>query len=186
MVTLATSPSKTLYGDESGWLPWLEALPAGYSPDDLTLIRSACEFAEPLYADRLFLDDPTLMQHALGTAGIVANLPLDAGAVAAAVLHAVPDCLEDAGEALVKHFGKDMALVVHHPLGDLLEASGQPVGLGAAMRFHHADDDIGAFQLALARLRQHFIGLADARREAEEYLEPAAPFRGGVGQQSFR
>ena len=112
MVTLATSPSKSLYGTDSGWLSWLDTLPAGYSSEDLALIRRACEFAEPLYADRLFLNDTTLMQHALGTAGIVASIPLDAGAVAAAVLHAAPDCLADASEQLEKLFGKDIAVMV--------------------------------------------------------------------------
>ncbi|MFA7239489.1 MAG: bifunctional (p)ppGpp synthetase/guanosine-3',5'-bis(diphosphate) 3'-pyrophosphohydrolase [Sulfuricellaceae bacterium] len=112
MVTLATTPSPSLYIGGSGWQAWLDALPAGYAPDDVALIRRACEFAEPLYAGRQFLDNTTLMQHALGTAGIVADLPLDSGAVAAAVLHALPDCLEDAGEQLEKHFGKNIAMLV--------------------------------------------------------------------------
>jgi len=112
MVTLATSPSLSLYGDADGWLSWLEALPAGYTPDDLALIRAACEFVAPLYAESAFLGETTLIQHALGSAGIVANLPLDAGAVAAAVLHAVPDCLENSGELLEKRFGKDIAALV--------------------------------------------------------------------------
>jgi GTP pyrophosphokinase len=112
MVTLATSPSQSLYIDADAWLSWLEALPAGYSPDDLALIRDACEFVAPLYADQVFLGETTLILHALGTAGIVANLPLDAGAVAAAVLQAVPDCLDNGGEQLEKRFGKDVAALV--------------------------------------------------------------------------
>ncbi len=112
MVTLATSPSKSLYGDAESWISWLEALPAGYQADDLALIRGACEFIAPLYAGQSFLGETSLIQHALGTAGIVAQLPLDAGAVAAAVLHAAPDCLDDAAEQLEKRFGKDIAGLV--------------------------------------------------------------------------
>jgi hypothetical protein len=43
------------------------------------------------------------------------------------------------------------------------------------MGLDHADDDIDAVQLALARLREHLVGLADAGRGAEEDLELAAP-----------
>ncbi len=112
MVTLATAPARTLYADTDNWLAWLESLPVAYSSADLALIRSACEFVAPLYVGERYLGETGLMQHALGSAGIVAQLPLDAGAVAAAVLYAVPDCLEKFGDALETAFGKDVAVLV--------------------------------------------------------------------------
>jgi hypothetical protein len=41
------------------------------------------------------------------------------------------------------------------------------------MGFDHADDDVDAFEPALACLRQHGIGLTDAGSRAEENLQPA-------------
>jgi GTP pyrophosphokinase len=112
MVTLASAPARALYADTENWLVWLESLPVAYPPGDMALVRSACEFAAPLYDGKCYLGDTGLMQHALGSAGVVAQLPLDAGAVAAAVLYAVPDYLENPGEALEKAFGKDISVLV--------------------------------------------------------------------------
>ena len=47
-------------------------------------------------------------------------------------------------------------------------------GLGPAMGFHDADDDILPSRLRRCAPRQHGIGLADARRRTEKYLQPAA------------
>ena len=54
-----------------------------------------------------------------------------------------------------------------------LEALEQRAGLGAAVRLDEADDDVDALGLEAARARQHRVGLADARRGAEEHLQPA-------------
>ena len=49
----------------------------------------------------------------------------------------------------------------------------QRLGLGPAVGFDHADDDIDAgFQLGMRAL-QHLVGLADAGGGADEDLEPA-------------
>ncbi len=40
------------------------------------------------------------------------------------------------------------------------------------MRFHDADDDVDPLALEAMGLLQHFVGLADARREAEIDLQP--------------
>ncbi len=57
---------------------------------------------------------------------------------------------------------------------DELEALGLRDGFGAAVGLEVADDDIDAFVLQLLGLRQHLIGLADARRVAEKDFEFAA------------
>lgn len=107
MVTLATSSLHT-----ADLETWLASLPGNFAADDLALIRSACEYAVALYEGSPFLDETTLLQHALGSALIVAGLRLDAGSVAAALLLAVPDVLDNAGEELGKRFGKDVAGLV--------------------------------------------------------------------------
>jgi len=61
----------------------------------------------------------------------------------------------------------------------------QRLGLAAAVTFHHP----GAQQHALAQLcvssLEHGVGLAHARRRAEEHLEPATSLAGQVGEQRF-
>ena len=54
-----------------------------------------------------------------------------------------------------------------------LEALQQRLGLLAAVRLDHADDDVHALLQLGARRLQHLVGLADARRRADEDLEPA-------------
>ncbi len=65
-------------------------------------------------------------------------------------------------------------LVLDAPPRDDLEAGDQRFGLLAAMRLDDADDDVDAFRQPRPRRLQHLIGLADARRGAEEYLEATA------------
>ncbi|MBS4097206.1 MAG: bifunctional (p)ppGpp synthetase/guanosine-3',5'-bis(diphosphate) 3'-pyrophosphohydrolase [Sulfuricella sp.] len=112
MVTLATSNLHISSAGQTDWPSWLESLPGGFVGDDLALIRSACEYAEALYGNTPFLEQTTLLQHAIGAAVIVAGLRLDAGSVAATVLLAVPDLLDNTGEELEKRFGKDVAALV--------------------------------------------------------------------------
>ena len=72
------------------------------------------------------------------------------------------------------HFRQHLALIEDALLGNDFEALGQKVGLDAAMGFDDADHHIDAVEAALTRLRQHFVGLADAGRGAEKNLQPAA------------
>ena len=91
---------------------WLSALAGIFSPDEVELIRRACEFAAPLYHDKSDLSGTPLLQHALGSAAILLNLKLDHETIAAAVLHAVPDWLEDWKRVLTERFGHNVAMLV--------------------------------------------------------------------------
>ena len=84
------------------------------------------------------------------------------------------------------HLRQHPALVGHALLGNGLDALGEKIGLDPAMGFHHADHRIHAFQLAAAGLHQHLIGLADARRRAQENLQPATPGLPRFFQQGVR
>jgi GTP pyrophosphokinase len=84
---------------------WLGALGAVYPPAELDLIRQACEFAAPLYQGRVQVTGTPLLRHALGAAAILTTLNMDHEAIAAAILHAVPDYVEDYAEVLAGRFG---------------------------------------------------------------------------------
>jgi len=89
----------------------------------------------------------------VGTAGIVAHLPLDAGSVAAAVLHAVPDCLEHAAEQLEKSFGKDISTLV-----DAAWRMRQILKIGETGAF---EDDEKASQLHIESLRKMLLAMVE-------------------------
>jgi len=106
-------PFPPLAGTDSADIQtWLSALAGIFSPDEVELIRRACEFAAPLYHDKSDLSGTPLLQHALGSAAILLNLKLDHETIAAAVLHAVPDWLEDWKRVLTERFGHNVAMLV--------------------------------------------------------------------------
>ena len=55
-----------------------------------------------------------------------------------------------------------------------LQSIHQGLGFLPAVGFHHADDHVGTLLRPLARGGQHGVGLADAGRRAEKYLQLAA------------
>jgi len=98
-----------LAGEDSADIQqWLAALSDVYPPAEIALIREACEFAAPLYHGQLEVTGAPLLRHALGSAAILIGLRLDHETIAATVLHAVPDFLEDWNEALAERFGRSV------------------------------------------------------------------------------
>ncbi len=91
---------------------WLAALSEVFAPAEIELIRSACEFAAPLYHDKVELTGTPLLQHALGSASILIGLNMDHETIAATALHAVPNYLEDWHEELTKRFGRNVTGMV--------------------------------------------------------------------------
>lgn len=84
---------------------WLDAVAGHFLPAEADMVRRACEWASPLYEGRSDPCGETLLQHALGCAAILAGMNMDAETIAAAVLHAVPECLEGWAERLESDFG---------------------------------------------------------------------------------
>src|SRR3990172_3920353 len=102
-----------LAGEDSADIQhWLAALSAVYPPAELALIREACEFAAPLYHGQVEITGTPLLRHALGAASILIGMRLDHETIAATVLHAVPDYLEDWVEALGGRFGRSVTALV--------------------------------------------------------------------------
>ena len=102
-----------LAGEDSADIQqWLSALSAVYPPAEIALVRQACEFAAPLYHGQAEVTGAPLLQHALGAASILIGMRLDHETVAAAVLHAVPDYLDDWNGALAERFGRSVTALV--------------------------------------------------------------------------
>ena len=91
---------------------WLAALSAAYPPAEIALIRQACEFAAPLYQGQIEVTGTPLLRHALGSASILAGMRLDHETIAATLLHAVPEYLEDWIEVLTGRFGSNVTALV--------------------------------------------------------------------------
>ena len=98
--------------DSAGIQRWLAALSGVYSPAEISLVRQACEFAAPFYHGQVEVTGAPLLQHALGSASILIGMHMDHETVAATVLHAVPDYLNEWAEALAGVFGRNVAALV--------------------------------------------------------------------------
>lgn len=91
---------------------WLTALAGAFAPADVEVVRRACALAEPLYDGQIELTGAPLMQHALGAAAILVGMNMDHETIAATILHAVPEYLEDWAEKLEKGFGIQVRMLV--------------------------------------------------------------------------
>jgi len=92
MVYVAQSHSHLIHDENPDWQAWLTSIAEGRREEELVLLHRSLAFAEVFYAGKSVAGGVGLMQHTLGTAAIVASMQLDHEAIAAAVLHAVPDC----------------------------------------------------------------------------------------------
>lgn len=91
---------------------WLAALSGVFAPEEIDVIRRACEFAAPLYHEKTEITGTPLLQHALGSASILLGLHMDHETIAATALHAVPNYLDDWAEILNERFGRNVTLLV--------------------------------------------------------------------------
>src|SRR5687768_13068228 len=86
----------------------LEPLAAGLAPAERALVGRALEFAEPLYAGQVLSTGEPVWAHALGLAGNLAAVGVDATARAAGVLFAAPKYLGESN-GLNQQFGEEVA-----------------------------------------------------------------------------
>jgi len=91
---------------------WLAALSGVFAPEEIEVIRRACEFAAPLYHEKAEITGTPLLQHALGSASILLGLHMDHETIAATALHAVPNYLDDWTEILNERFGRNVTALV--------------------------------------------------------------------------
>ncbi|HEY8888597.1 MAG TPA: bifunctional (p)ppGpp synthetase/guanosine-3',5'-bis(diphosphate) 3'-pyrophosphohydrolase [Gallionella sp.] len=90
----------------------LDTVSKTFAPAEVDAIRNACELAGPLYAGQVELTGAPLLQHALGAADILAGMNMDHETIAAAILHAVPEYLDDWQEKIEQDFGTNVKMLV--------------------------------------------------------------------------
>ncbi|NNM68626.1 MAG: bifunctional (p)ppGpp synthetase/guanosine-3',5'-bis(diphosphate) 3'-pyrophosphohydrolase [Gallionella sp.] len=96
--------------DPNNTAAWLDS--GAFTPAEAGAIVRAIAYVEPLYEGRVELTGAPLLQHALGAAGILLGMNMDAATLTAAILHAVPACTEDWAEKLEAEFGSGVRVLV--------------------------------------------------------------------------
>src|SRR5574340_749603 len=110
MVTIANKHLSAAGGID--FQPWLQAMEARFSGTDLASIRRAVELAASLYAEKTTLTGAPLLDHALGTASILATQNMDVESIVAAVLQAATEGAPERAEQVAEGFGRGVAALV--------------------------------------------------------------------------
>jgi len=93
-------------------LSLFDTVSKAFAPAEADVIRRACELAGPLYEGHAELTGAPLLQHALGAAAILVGMNLDHETIAATILHAVPEYLDDWQEKIEVAFGANVKMLV--------------------------------------------------------------------------
>ena len=105
--------SSSLSGKDSESIQsWLEAVSKVFAPAEMTVIRNACDLAEPFYDGKMELTGTPLLQHAMGSASILVGMNMDYETIAATLLHAVPKYLNNWAEIIENDFGANVKMLV--------------------------------------------------------------------------
>jgi len=112
MITTNNQPPSLPVASENEVTSWLASSAQRFSPTEVELIRHACDLASPLYAAHVELTGSPLLQHALGAATILIDMNMDAETIAATILHAVPEYLDDWRATLETRFGTNVTGLV--------------------------------------------------------------------------
>ena len=112
MISVHNPTSVLLATNANDASAWLASLAQRFSPAEAELIQHACDMAVPLYAGHVELTGAPLLQHALGAATILIDMNMDAETIAATILHAVPEYLDDWRATLETRFGANIAGLV--------------------------------------------------------------------------
>ncbi len=91
---------------------WLDSLSNYFPPAEVEIIRQACDQAALLYEGHAELTGSSLLQHAVGAANILISMHMDVETIAATLLHAVPEYLDDWQVMLKARFGTSITSLV--------------------------------------------------------------------------
>ncbi len=91
---------------------WLASLGGVFAPEEVAAISRAVDFVTPLYANVAELTGTPLLRHALGAAGILLGMNMDATTLTATLLHGVPGRVDDWSEKLAEAFGEPVRMLV--------------------------------------------------------------------------
>ena len=98
--------------DGAGLESWLAELGKRFNGEEFATIRRAAELAASLYTDRTSLTGAPLLDHALGTAAILATQNMDAESIVAAVLQASLEAAPEMAEKIAAAFGAGVVSLV--------------------------------------------------------------------------
>jgi len=112
MISVHHNLSVLSSADSDNIRQWLDTLAPDFTSTEIAAIRNACELAAPLYEGQFEITGTPLLQHALGAAAILAGMHMDAATIAATILHAVPEYLDDWKEEVAMRLGSDVQALV--------------------------------------------------------------------------
>jgi len=112
MISVHNPTSALLASHGNDVFSWIESSATRFSPTEIELIRHACDLASPLYSGHVELTGTSLLQHALGSATILIDMNMDVETIAATILHAVPEYLDDWQAKLEPIFGANIVGLV--------------------------------------------------------------------------
>ncbi len=161
----------------------VEGLPAL----DRARLRRAFELVEPLYRDKRLGTGELVWHHVLGMALIVASLKLDVETRLAALLFAVFDHLEDAGERITADFGPHVARLVDG-LRRLngLRLTTQPRDDATTAEIKAQTETLRKMLLAMVEdIRVVLLRLASRTQTLRHFAEAPAPAREAVARESL-
>lgn len=92
--------------------PWLAQAGAHLRPEERQRLTDVVDFVAPYYDGREELTGAPLLAHALGAAGILAGMRMDADTLCAAVLHAAPLYVPDWVATVTARFGPGVVALV--------------------------------------------------------------------------
>ncbi|MEY3885796.1 MAG: hypothetical protein RIS87_1571, partial [Pseudomonadota bacterium] len=156
MITTNNQPPSLPVTSENEVTSWLASSAQRFSPTEVELIRHACELASPLYATHVELTGSPLLQHALGAATILIDMNMDADTIAATVLHAVPDYLDDWRATLETQFGVNVAGLV-----DGISRMEQIQEFSETEGLHDTDRKNGDHALQIESLRKMLLAMVE-------------------------
>lgn len=172
----------------------VERVLAYYPQADVALLRQAYEFADQAHGPQVRASGEPYIVHPLETAIIVASLNLDLAALAAALLHDVPEDTNVTVDEVIRIFGPEIGKLVDGVTklsriswGSLEEAQAESL----RKMFLAMADDIRVVLIKLSdRLHNmrtlHFLDQQRQIKIAEETMEIYAPLASRLGIWQFK
>jgi GTP pyrophosphokinase len=91
---------------------WISTLSKDFTPEEIELIRQACQLTTLAYDSHTELTGVPLLHHAISTAAILISLNMDAATIVATILYAVPKHIDNWQETIKSRFGNHITSLV--------------------------------------------------------------------------
>jgi GTP pyrophosphokinase len=182
-----SNPAQT--ANTSNMADWLASLAQRFNEADVALIRLACDTAESLYAGNADVTGVPLIQHAHGAATILIEMNMDAETIAATMLYAAPEHLNDWQPTLEARFGSQIVgLVEGISRMEQIQALSEIESLHQADRKHddHSQQVEGLRKMLLAMvqdIRVVLIKLAERTQTLRQLSGASAALQRQIAQE---